>query len=88
MILACSILIGGCAKGDVEPTTVPTETSASAVVTETTEPANPFADDSSLHVRPDSNPNGDVVILMTGDMHSRVDKGFSLGGVYEIRHQM
>ncbi len=88
MILACSILIGGCAKGDVEPTTAPSETSASAVVTETTEPANPFADDTSLHVRPDSNPNGDVVILMTGDMHSRVDKGFSLGGVYEVRYQL
>ena len=88
MILACSFLIGGCSKGDTTPTTTPAETSAIASVTETTEPADPFSDDTSLHVRPDSNPNGDVVILMTGDMHSRVDKGFSLGGVYEVRYQM
>ena len=90
MILACSFLIGGCSKGDTKPTaTSATETSAAATtVAETTQPANPFADDTSLHVRPDSNPNGDIVILMTGDMHSRVDKGFSLGGVYEVRYQM
>lgn len=84
-MLACAILISGCPKKDATPTdtTAPGESQVQSVQT----PEGPVKK-SSLHVRPDVPENGDVVVLMTGDMHSLVDKNFSFGGVYEIRYQM
>ena len=86
MILACSLFIGGCSKPKETsiPSIVTTSTTGTTAVPSQTESPK----GSSLHVRPDVAANGDIVILMTGDMHCGFDKGFSFGGLYEIRYQM
>ena len=86
LILACTLIIGACSRGQEPsvPSIVTTATQTSA--TDTVKPQT--AKTPSLHVRPDVPANGDVVILMTGDVHCSFDKGFSYSGVYEVRYQM
>ena len=87
IVLAFSLILSGCARGDVEPS----KTSIPKIIittTTSTQPSETEDPNRSLHEKPDINPNGNVVILMTGDVHCGMDKGFSYGGLYEIRYQM
>ncbi len=92
VLLTCSILVGGCSKGDVVPSSSETTTEPPVITTAATTPDGGYDFKSAVknptHERPDVKPNGDVVILMTGDTHSGIDKGFGYGGVYEVRYQM
>lgn len=83
-----SLMIGGCSRGETPPSsvTVPSETTTAIQITESAKPVETKT--KSLHQRPDVEANGDIVILMTGDVHCGFDKGFSYGGVYEIRYQL
>ncbi|MBE7070441.1 MAG: hypothetical protein E7386_08060 [Ruminococcaceae bacterium] len=87
MILACSLFVGGCAREEEPTESVPSGTPV-IVTTQTSETEAPgLMDTGSLHIRPAVEANGDIVILMTGDMHCGFDKNFSMGGLYEIRYQ-
>ena len=85
LILACSLLIGGCKREDPK-NSVPSGTPV-IVTTQTSETQAPSRT-GTLHERPDVEPNGDIVILMTGDMHCGFDKNFGMDGLYEIRYQL
>ena len=85
LLTACILLVGGCSRGQEPsvPSIVTTATQTSETETQPQHSKTP-----SLHVRPDVAENGDVVILLTGDVHCSFDKGFSYSGVYEVRNQM
>ena len=88
LILACSLLIGGCSKDRDPKNSAPSGTPV-IISTGTSETETPVTSGSGpIHIRPDVQPNGDIVILMTGDMHCGFDKNFSFGGLYEIRYQL
>ena len=91
LLLTCAVLFGGCAKGneDVPSSSVPSGTPV-IVTTQTGTDDTPVVirEKNPTHERPEVTPNGDVVILVTGDTHSGIDKGFGYGGVYEVRYQM
>jgi 2',3'-cyclic-nucleotide 2'-phosphodiesterase (5'-nucleotidase family) len=86
LILACSLLIGACSREDPK-NSVPSGTPV-IITSQTTEAPLQHSNKPSLHVRPDVAANGDIVILMTGDMHCGFDKNFGMGGVYEVRYQL
>lgn len=88
LILAFSLLAGGCSRGETPTQPSDNATSATTHIQITESSESSFVKTPSLHQKPVVQANGDVVILMTGDVHSSFDKGFSFGGVYEIRYQM
>ena len=87
LLTACILLVGGCSRGQ-EPSVPSIVTTATTSETTVTDAPLIHSNTPSLHVRPDVEPNGDIVILMTGDIHGSFDKGFSFGGVYEVRYQL